>query len=165
MARLSRSTVPQFGCHGCGRTFTRIVGTPMARLTRKDALPGFVRLLSQQRPVADAVRHLGLDERIVSNWVKKFRTWLLQLDPSGAYERMVKLGVKRPAPVLYCPHCCEEREMAYFGYVTGHTHLPYAQRTRQFRCQTCRRYVRLAGVAHRAGGDGPSAAVNTEWNT
>lgn len=115
-ARPPGGAAPQFGCHSCGRHFTRLVGTPPARLTRKDGLSAFVRLLSQQRPLPDAIRELSLSEQTASPWVEKCRLWLLQLDPSGAYEQLVKLGVKPPAPVLYCPHCREEREMAYHGY-------------------------------------------------
>jgi hypothetical protein len=49
--------------------------------------------------VAAAVRHLGLDERIVSNWVKKFRIWLLQLDPSAAnWPRWPRGQTSAPAP-------------------------------------------------------------------
>ncbi|MHC6083262.1 hypothetical protein ACYT85_08490 [Ralstonia solanacearum] len=58
--------MPKFACHGCGRHFNRLVGTPLARLTHKDALPGFIRLLSQQRPLRDDERYtlIILDE----NW-------------------------------------------------------------------------------------------------
>ncbi|MGA4348455.1 DUF746 domain-containing protein [Ralstonia nicotianae] len=138
----SSSDVPKFTCHGCGRYFNRLVGTPLARLTRKDALPGFIRLLSQQRPLTDAVRELKLDERIARQWVDKFRVWLLQLDPSGRYEAMVRLGLKPVDPTVFCPHCQAERQVAFCGYVQGTSHLPYENRIRQFRCRTCQGFLR-----------------------
>lgn len=133
----SNRDVPKFACHGCGRHFNRLVSTPLARLTRKDALPGFIRLLSQQRPLRDAIDALKLDERSAKQWVGKFRSWLLQLDPSGHYEAMVRLGLKPAAPVLFCSGCQDMRQVTFFGYAQGSTHLPYERRLRKFRCQTC----------------------------
>ena len=135
--------VPEFTCHGCGRHFNRLVGTPLARLVRRDALPGFVRLLSQQRPLADAIHELKLDERVARQWVEKFRAWLLRLDPTGRYEGMVRLGLKPTAPAQYCPRCDAVRDVAFHGYVQGSSHLPYEKRVRQFRCKTCQTFVRV----------------------
>lgn len=143
--------LPTFACRGCARRFSRLVGTPLARLTRKDALPGFIRLLSQQRPIADAVNLLSLDENVVRQWVSRFRCWLMQLDPSGAHESMVKLGLKPPSPVLFCPHCEAPREVLLHGYASGTSHLPYVQRPRQFRCKNCRGFLRLLPAAQNGG--------------
>ncbi|MEF9416822.1 DUF746 domain-containing protein [Ralstonia sp. SM1864_UCD524_TZ4] len=147
----SASDMPTFKCYGCGRHFNRLVGTPLARITRKDALPGFVRLLSQQRPLADAVRELKLDERVARQWVDKFRIWLLQLDPSGRYEAMVRLGLKPAEPTLFCPRCQATRKVAFHGYVQGSNHLPYEKRVRQFRCKTCQTFVREEPETESAG--------------
>nr|WP_254615446.1 DUF746 domain-containing protein [Cupriavidus basilensis] len=88
------------------------------------------------------MERLGLSEKAVTAWIRKFRVWLLQLDPSGTYQRMVRLGIKPPSPRIYCPHCAADREARYHGYVSSTTHLPYEQRTRQFRCKTCQGFIR-----------------------
>ena len=96
--------VPEFTGHGCGRHFNRLVGTPLARLVRKDALLAFVRLLSPQHPLAAAIHELKLDERVARQWVEKFRAWLLT-----------------------------RRADTRAWSDSGSSHLPYEKRARQFR--------------------------------
>ena len=111
----ARQPLPSFLCKTCRfRHFNRLTGTPLSRL-RGAKLPAFVRLLSQQMSYAEATRRLGVDYTAVENWTKKFRTWLLQLDPSGKWEARVRLGIK-VRPHIQCPHCGLEGEKQFSDF-------------------------------------------------
>ncbi|SAL84571.1 DNA-binding protein [Caballeronia choica] len=75
-------------------SFTRLTCTPMAHMRRKDLLHGLGPLLSQRRPLAEVAEELGVSRQSLSRRVQRFREWLLILDPSGQYERRVRLGVE-----------------------------------------------------------------------
>jgi len=87
------SGLPQFLCRACGRRFNRLTGTPMARLRPEGKLRAFFGLASRHWSIAEAARHLGVGADTVHHWSLQTRLWLLQLDPSGAWERRVQLGV------------------------------------------------------------------------
>jgi transposase-like protein len=80
----ARMPMPTFRCTACLRQFNRLTGTPLARLRHADKLFKFVRLLSCQISYKEAAEILQVDYSAIANWAEKFRTWLLQLDPSGA---------------------------------------------------------------------------------
>jgi hypothetical protein len=61
--------------------------------TRQPAL--LIRLLSQQMTYRDAARLLDVSESMVARWVRVFRKWLLDLDPSGWME--IPDGISRAA--------------------------------------------------------------------
>ncbi len=105
---------PTFKCKSCRRRFNRLTGTPLARLHYPELMPEFIRLLSQQVPYEEASRRLGLDYNAVQNWAKKFRLWLLQLDPSGQWEARVRLGIK-PRAHIRCPRCGDEGGKQFSG--------------------------------------------------
>ncbi|WP_408175708.1 DUF746 domain-containing protein [Paraburkholderia strydomiana] len=48
--------------------------------------------------------------------VRRFREWLLVLDPVGSYEKRVRLGLKAPWPVMDCPHCRRRTEARPHGF-------------------------------------------------
>ena len=68
----------------------------MANMLRRDMLFAFLPWLSCQRPLAHAAEALGTTPDAVKAWVRRFRQWLLVLDPSGQYEQRVRLGLKAP---------------------------------------------------------------------
>jgi transposase-like protein len=107
--------LPRFACRTCKQTFNRVVGTPLFRL-RAAKLPLFIRLLSQQIPYNEAARRIGVNIISIQNWAKKFRMWLLQLDPAGKWEKRVRLGI-RARPHIPCPRCGVDGEKYLGGYM------------------------------------------------
>ncbi len=107
-------TRPGFTCLTCQASFNRLTGTPLARLRQAHLMPAFIQLLSQQIPYTEASRHLGLEYNAIQNWTKKFRLWLLQLDPSGKWEAKVRLGIKAQA-LIHCPRCGVDGEKNFIG--------------------------------------------------
>ena len=110
-----RRPMPSFRCAACSRTFNRLTGTPLARLRHADRFYDFVRLLSAQMSYKEAAEILEVDYSAIANWAEKFRTWLLQLDPSGGWESRVRLGIK-PRPVIACPACGKDAAVRFFGF-------------------------------------------------
>ncbi|MDR3385121.1 DUF746 domain-containing protein [Cupriavidus basilensis] len=88
------SSLPLFHCGGCRQRFSRLTGTPMARLRLEDKAEAFFNLASQQVSVAEAARRLGIKSETVRHWSIQTRLWLLTLDPQGDWERRVQLGVR-----------------------------------------------------------------------
>ncbi|MDW3686044.1 DUF746 domain-containing protein [Cupriavidus sp. CV2] len=88
------SSLPLFHCAGCRQRFSRLTGTPMARLRLEDKAEAFFSLASQQVSVAEAARRLGIKSETVRHWSIQTRLWLLTLDRQGDWERRVQLGVR-----------------------------------------------------------------------
>ncbi|MHA7684203.1 transposase [Cupriavidus sp. PET2-C1] len=86
--------LPLFHCAGCRQRFSRLTGTPMARLRLEDKAEAFFNLASQQVSVAEAARRLGIKSETVRHWSIQTRLWLLKLDRQGDWERRVQLGVR-----------------------------------------------------------------------
>ncbi|RQR45355.1 DUF746 domain-containing protein [Burkholderia sp. Bp9126] len=133
--------LPEFQCGACMRRFTRATGTPMANMLRKDLLMAFLPWLSQHRPVVHAAGQFNVATETVSEWVRRFRSWLLKLDPSGRHEQRVRLGLKSPWPVLPCPKCGQEAPARPHGF-TRRKSAP-AGRLRLFRCTACDRFFNV----------------------
>ncbi len=110
-ARLPR---PAFLCRTCNRRYNRLTGTPLARLRHENKLIEFARLLSQQISYAQAADRLEVDYSAIANWSARFREWLWQLDPTGAWESRVKIGLK-PKPDVMCPRC-SVRSVRLYGF-------------------------------------------------
>jgi len=106
--------LPRFKCLTCKRTYNRLTRTPLARLQNSAVMPAYIRLLSQQIPYEEACKRLSLDYSSIANWTKKFRLWLLQLDPSGKWEAKVRLGIKL-SPHIRCPRCGVDGEKRFLG--------------------------------------------------
>ncbi|CAM2198511.1 DUF746 domain-containing protein (plasmid) [Paraburkholderia kururiensis] len=96
--------LPLFECQSCGRHFSRAWGTPLGEKHLKK-LDLFVSLLSQPLSCEEAARLMGSLGSDLSLRVKAFRAWLLKLDPSGTWERRIRLGGRpteiRPAPLAF----------------------------------------------------------------
>ncbi|CAB3723603.1 hypothetical protein LMG22037_04979 [Paraburkholderia phenoliruptrix] len=92
--RLGGYRLPVYRCSACGKQYTRLQGTPLdGRLLGK--VETFVPLLPQPLNCTEAGRLLGKLPAQVSELVKAFRVWLLELDPSGKWEARVRLGGRR----------------------------------------------------------------------
>jgi len=114
--------LPRFICRTCKQNFNRVAGTPLFRL-RATKLPLFIRMLSQQIPYNEAARRIGVNIVAIQNWTKKFRIWLFQLDPTGKWEKKVRLGI-RARPHIRCPRCGVVGEKYLVGYMpTGERRL------------------------------------------
>ena len=125
----ARMPMPAFQCNSCSRRFNRLTGTPLARLRHADKLFEFVRLLSSQMSYKEAAEILKVDYSAIANWAEKFRTWLLELDPGGALEARVRLGIK-PRPLVPCPKCGKDTHVRFFGFDRD-------SRTRRLVCRAC----------------------------
>lgn len=88
---LSGHRIPRFLCRTCNWEFTRLHGTPLynRRLQKVDAL---LRLLSLPISCASAAEMLRTGSVQISDWVRELRSWLLELDPTGQWEALVRLG-------------------------------------------------------------------------
>ncbi|HWW06357.1 DUF746 domain-containing protein [Collimonas sp.] len=105
---------PYFECKACKKIFTRLTDTPLAGIHDLIVISAFIRLLSQQLPYEEARRRLGVGHKFVADRTKRFRIWLLKLDPSGKWEARVRLGIK-PRPHIRCPRCGVGGEKRFSG--------------------------------------------------
>ncbi|RQR54929.1 DUF746 domain-containing protein [Burkholderia sp. Bp9126] len=133
--------LPLYKCGNCGRSYTRVTHTALANSLRKDMLDAFLPWLSQQRAIAHAAEAFGVTEQTIKGLVKRFRIWLLRLDPSGQYERRVKLGLKTPWPILPCPKCGQDAPARPHGFARRKS-VPAGQ-LRLFRCSACEGFFTL----------------------
>lgn len=85
-------TLPYFVCDTCHKGFTRTLGTPLHHIHPRDNLFDFVRCLSQERTLDAVAADLGMTRQTVNLWLRRFRGWLLALDPSGHYAARVRLS-------------------------------------------------------------------------
>ncbi len=96
--------VPYFRCRDCRRNFSRLSGTPLARLRFADKMPAFIRLLSQSISLEEASRRLLVDYAALSKWLMRFRELIAQHDPDGVWTARVLLGIKYRLEGA-CPRC------------------------------------------------------------
>ncbi|AKM05460.1 MULTISPECIES: DUF746 domain-containing protein [Burkholderia cepacia complex] len=96
--------LPMFECQTCRRYFSRTVGTPLGEKHLKK-LDLFVSLLSRPISCVDAGERMGSLSTDIGKRVMAWRTWLLQIDSTGEWERRVRLGGRPteldPAPLLF----------------------------------------------------------------
>jgi transposase-like protein len=59
--------LPIFVCRSCLRTYSRLTGSPLARLRFAQKMPRFIEMLSQPIPLEEASRRLDVDYSAVSN--------------------------------------------------------------------------------------------------
>jgi transposase-like protein len=164
--------LPQFECQSCGREYNRAWGTPLSEKHLKK-LDLFVSLLSQPLSCEEAGRQMGSLSADLSQRVKAFRAWLLQLDPRGTWEQRVRLGGRRteirPAPLAFAEtgaredivltarltrefdelHSMSHTPIACPDCGNRHTHFSgHAPRTMpRFECRVCRlRFTRRRGT-------------------
>lgn len=96
--------LPHFRCQSCRRTYSRLTGTPLARLRFVEEMPRFIELLSQPIPLEEASRRLDGDYGALSNWLMRMRKLIAQHDPDGRWTARVQLGVRYKREGT-CPHC------------------------------------------------------------
>ncbi|WP_371748605.1 DUF746 domain-containing protein [Burkholderia cepacia] len=130
--------LPVYQCGACERSYTRVTRTALSNSLRKGMLDAFLPWLSQQRPMAHAAEALETTPETIKGMVKRFRVWLLLLDPSGQYERRVKLGLKTPWPVLPCTKCGKEAPGRPHGFARRKSESDGPLRL--FRCSACDRF-------------------------
>lgn len=127
---------PYFTCHSCGRGFSRRTGTPLEGFHKRETLKAFLPLLSQQISLARAAADLGVTKNIMARWVRIFRAWLLELDPSGQLHAKVRLGSRPSLAHISCPRCDTTGQLGFYGYVErGKDKIL----KRQLKCKSCRR--------------------------
>ncbi|MDN7755357.1 DUF746 domain-containing protein [Burkholderia gladioli] len=95
-----------FECQTCQRYFSRTAGTPLGEKHLKK-LDLFVSLLSQPLSYRHAGEQMGSLSSDIGERVRVWRAWLLQLDPSGSWERSVRLG-GRPTELASTPLAFDE---------------------------------------------------------
>ncbi len=98
--------LPMFECQTCQRYFSRTAGTPLGEKHLKK-LDLFVSLLSQPLSYRHAGEQMGSLSSDIGERVRVWRAWLLQLDPSGSWERSVRLG-GRPTELASTPLAFDE---------------------------------------------------------
>ncbi|NKJ48096.1 hypothetical protein CIC12_15380 [Burkholderia sp. SG-MS1] len=91
-ARLRTGPLPTYACDLCGHHFSRLSGTPFSHRPFRGQFDQLIALLSQSLSCAQAAQRLGVMSHTVVENVRLIRQWLLELDPSGHYEKPVQLG-------------------------------------------------------------------------
>ena len=134
--RPKRGKLPQFFClcHGCQREFNRFTGTPFARLQNRIKGANMIPLLSRQMSLLQAGERLGRTQKAMLSWLLAFRSYLLELDPTGLWEAKMRLGV-RMAPRAQCTRCGFDGGFEAGGFDP--------QGRRRVRCPHCGRSRRL----------------------
>lgn len=91
-SRRDTGLLPAYLCDRCGHYFNRLSGTPLSHRPFRGQFDALVRLLPQSISCAQAANRLDVMSNTVIENVRLVRRWLIELDPSGQYERLVQLG-------------------------------------------------------------------------
>ncbi|QTD91910.1 DUF746 domain-containing protein [Burkholderia anthina] len=86
--------LPTFCCDACNRPFTRLHGTSIQNLNDKEKLFEFLPYLAHQHPLDSVAAEMCVTRETVASWLRRVRTLLWTLDPSGYYVARVRLGQK-----------------------------------------------------------------------
>ncbi|WP_180964265.1 MULTISPECIES: DUF746 domain-containing protein [Ralstonia] len=73
-------------------------------MPNRDIGAAILPLLPNPMSLQQAGEHLGLTREVVLAWLLAFRSYLLDVDPSGAFEIQVRLG-DHSTPPVQCAHC------------------------------------------------------------
>ncbi|MBN3776277.1 DUF746 domain-containing protein [Burkholderia sp. Ac-20345] len=133
--------LPGYFCHACRRSFNRLTGTPFARLRNQAKVNALIPMLSRQTALTNVTERIGMSYEGVLSWLLAFRSYVLELDPSGDWESRIRLGI-HALPHALCMRCGFEG-----GFLSGGFD---AQRRRRIRCPQCGRH-RLLDVTQREG--------------
>ncbi|RQZ67412.1 DUF746 domain-containing protein [Burkholderia sp. Bp9004] len=136
-----KKQLPGYFCHACRRSFNRLTGTPFARLRNQAKVGGLIPLLSRQTTLTQVTERVGISYEGILSWLLAFRRYVLEIDPSGAWEARIRLGM-HALPHAQCVRCGFEG-----GFFSGGFD---AQRRRRIRCPQCGRH-RLLDVTQREG--------------
>lgn len=127
---------PTYACRGCGRAFTRLTGTPLARSRWPEKQRQFVRYLHLPMQLAELAEVLSVDQGTVLDWRTRYHALAWQLDPTGELAASIRL-----APAVDetgdCPACGRANSLA-------------CDATRQWHCTGCGRFFSKRLLAGRA---------------
>ncbi|MBN3779992.1 DUF746 domain-containing protein [Burkholderia sp. Ac-20345] len=118
-----------------------MTGTPFARLRNQANVGGLIPMLSRQTTLTQVTERIGMSYEGVLSWLLAFRRYVLEIDPSGAWEARIRLGM-HALPHARCIRCGFEG-----GFFSGGFDV---QRRRRIRCPQCGRH-RLLDVTQREG--------------
>ena len=83
---------PQCRCKSCGRFFTRLIGTLFENRRYLSKIDILIPLLSQSLSFREVGERMGSLDVDIKRRVLAIRKWLLEIDPTGKWERRVKIG-------------------------------------------------------------------------
>lgn len=87
------SGLPSFRCRACLAYFTRVSNTPLIHPKARALVWRLLPMLGWKETTEAAVLELGVTAALLQSWLRAWRQWLLLLDPSGAMEARVWLGL------------------------------------------------------------------------
>lgn len=107
---------PVFYCRACRSTFRRVYGTPFYRRAYMHKLDQLIPLLSLPLSFSQAGDLTGSLPADIHRRVLELREWLLRLDPTGQWERRIRLGGRlaevHPEPLRFSEAgACEDTEL------------------------------------------------------
>jgi transposase-like protein len=86
-------SLPRYFCATCDVRYSRLTGTPLARLhVRRDVFARLLLYLTRPLAIRQAAEEIGMGQVALARLVRALRVWLLELDPTGAEEAKVRLG-------------------------------------------------------------------------
>ena len=85
--------LPGFKCRGCLGYFTRVSNSPLLSTQGREIALQLVPMLGWRNTIETAAQALGASTTHLQAWLVAWRQWLLVLDPSGAMEARVGLGL------------------------------------------------------------------------
>lgn len=94
------SGLPGFKCRGCLGYFMRVTNTPMVNPPMRELARRLVPMLGWRNTFDAAAAELGVAAPQLEEWLPAWRQWLLLLDPSGAMESRVRLGLPIEMPAV-----------------------------------------------------------------
>ncbi len=92
--------LPGFKCRGCLAYFMRVTNTPLVTPLMREHTRRFVPMLGWRNTAEAAAQSLGVPVAQVEEWLPAWRQWLLLMDPSGAMESRVRLGLPIEEPAV-----------------------------------------------------------------
>jgi transposase-like protein len=125
----ARMPMPAFQCNSCSRRFNRLTGTLLARLQHADKALRVCAVVVIPNVVQGSCRDPEGGLFGYRQLGRKVSDLLLELDPSGAWEARVRLGIK-PRPLVPCPNCGKDAHVRFFGFHQD-------RRTRRLVCRAC----------------------------
>lgn len=87
-------SLPGFLCRSCEAHFTRASNTPLTDENIRADAWRLVPMLAWQESAEAAAHELGVSVSLLAAWLRTWRRWLLLLDPSGAMEARMSLGLR-----------------------------------------------------------------------
>ncbi|QVN19874.1 DUF746 domain-containing protein [Burkholderia pyrrocinia] len=134
--------LPCFRCRTCLAYFSRVSNTPLLKGHARAFARRLVPMLGWRDTAKAASHALGLPSFAVQKWLRPWRQWLLLLDPSGAMEARVRLGVPTAGAVLTCGKCGHTGTVLRLAS-TGRPPAADGARQVKFQCRQCERHSRV----------------------